>query len=376
VPRSDVNLKPAHRLGEPPPRRVAVLRALQLGDLLVAVPAFRALRAALPHAGIVLVGLPWAEAFVRRYAAYLDGFREFPGYPGLPERPPQLERLPAFLRAMQEERFDLVLQMHGSGQITNPLAVLLGGRRTAGFFVPGQYCPDPECFLPYPPLVPEVWRPLRLLDFLGVPPRGEHLEFPLWPEDAEELRALDGAGELRPGGYVCVHPGARAAERRWPPEWFAAVADALAGRGLRVVLTGSRDETELTRAVTAAMRANSLDLAGRTSLGAVAALLRGARLLVCNDTGVSHLAAALRVPSVVVLPQRSEPESWPPLDHVRHRVACGVTGVEPARVLAEAEDLLKYPVLSTQYSVLSTQYAVVSTQHQTEEELPCVPCAS
>jgi ADP-heptose:LPS heptosyltransferase len=396
VPRA-ANLNPGHRLGEPLPRRVAVLRALQLGDLLVAVPAFRALRSALPAAEIVLIGLPWAETFVRRYAPYLDGFHALPGYPGLPERLPQLDRLPAFLEEMRAERFDLVVQLHGSGTITNPLAVLLGGRRTAGFFVPGQFCPDPERFLPWPLLVPELWRPLRLLDFLGVPPRGEHLEFPLRLEDEKELRSLDEAGDLRPGGYACIHPGARAAERRWPPERFAAVADALAGRGLRVVLTGSRDETALTRAVADAMRAEALDLAGQTSLGAVAALLRGARLLVCNDTGVSHLAAALRVPSVVVLPRRSELESWPPLDHVRHRVVSGVVGVEPGAVLAEAEELLDYSVQYGQAvqealgspggatircpsgategfpdgpSVLST------TDSVPEESAPCVPCAS
>src|SRR5436190_14014243 len=99
------HLQACHRLGEPLPRRVLVLRALQLGDLLCAVPAFRALRAALPEAEIVLVGLPWARTFVERYRHYLDGFREFPGYPGLPERPPDLARFPAFLTAVQQERF-------------------------------------------------------------------------------------------------------------------------------------------------------------------------------------------------------------------------------------------------------------------------------
>jgi ADP-heptose:LPS heptosyltransferase len=373
VLQANASLKSGRPLGDAPPRRVAVVRALQLGDLLCAVPAFRALQAALPEAEIVLIGLPWAEAFVRRYADYLDGFREFPGWPGLPERPVRLDRLLAFLAAMQAERFDLAIQMHGSGGLTNPLTVLLGARRNAGFFVPGQFCPDPERFLPYPERVPEVWRHLRLLDFLGVPPRGEHLDFPLRPEDGAALRAIDGAGELRPGQYVCVHAGARAAERRWPPEQFAAVADALAGRGLGVVLTGSRDERPLTRAVAGAMRAGALDLAGRTDLGALAALLHGARLLVCNDTGVSHLAAALRVPSVVVFPHRSELEGWPPLDRQRHRVVCGVCGVAPGQVLAQAEDLLAH--LAGELARRGP-HGEQARRLNEEEISPCAPCAS
>ena len=329
----------SRRLGGPLPQRVAVLRALQLGDLLCAVPALRALRSALPEAEIVLIGLPWAKTFVERFDHYLDGFLEFPGYPGLPERPPQLGQVPAFFAAAQRARFDLALQMHGSGGITNPLTVLLGARCNAGFFVPGQYCPDERRFLPYPDHEHEVRRHLRLMEFLGVPLQGERMDFPLGEDDDLALRAIAGARDLPPGEYVCLHPGARDPSRRWPPQRFAVVADALAARGLRVVLTGSADEAKLTQAVAGVMANPALDLAGRTGLGALAALIAGARLLVCNDTGVSHLAAALRVPSVVIY-TASDPDRWAPLDCERHRPVRCAAGVTPAAVLARADDLL------------------------------------
>ncbi len=333
-------LQRTHGLGEPLPQRVAVLRALQLGDMLCAVPAFRALRAALPDAEIILVGLPWAAAFVERFSAYLDGLLEFPGYPGLPERTPQLDQVPTFLTAARQQRFDLAVQMHGNGTLTNPLTVLLGARHRAGFFVPGQFCPDPDRFLPYPDLEPEVRRCLRLVEFLGAPPQGDHLEFPLSDEDHEALHDIPEARHLQPGSYVCVHPGARAADRRWPPDRFAAVADNLAARGLPVVLTGAAEEAHLTAAVAHAMATPPLDLTGRTSLGALAALLQGARLAVCNDTGVSHVATAVGAPSVVIF-SASEMHRWAPPDRERHRAVSARAGATPADVLAQAEELLK-----------------------------------
>lgn len=300
-------------------RRIAVFRALQLGDLLCAVPALRALRQAAPQAEITLIGLPWAAGFVDRFSAHVDRHLGFPGYPGMPEiePDPDPQALPRFMAAAQGRQFDLALQLHGSGRLSNPLVLALGAARAAGFYAEGEPCPDPATFAPWSDTEHEVLRCLRLLRLLGVPACGEHLEFPLRDEDQAAL--AQAAPGLARGSYVCVHPGARLPTRRWPAIRFAQVADALAAQGWTVVLTGSPDERALARAVRGAMRATPLDLSGRTTLGSLAALLAGARLLVCNDTGVSHVAAALSTPSVVVC-CGADPGRWAPLDRVRHRV--------------------------------------------------------
>lgn len=322
------------------PERVAVLRAVGgLGDFLCVVPALRSLRAALPQATLTLIGLPAVKPLVQRFSHYIDELVEFPGFPGLPEQSSQLEEFPAFLEAMHQRQFDLAIQMHGSGIITNPLTMLLNASVTAGFYLPNQYCPDRQTFLPYQPEESEVRRYLRLLEFLGFPTRGEALEFTVQAEDWQALRQIPGVQSLFQRDFVCLHPGASLATKRWSVQQFAQVGDSLAGWGLPVVLTGNAAERELTQAVAIAMQAPSYNLAGCTSLPTLAALLLRSRLLVCNDTGVSHLAAALQVPSVVLF-SNSDPQRWAPLDRQRHRV------VETANstlvtVLTQASELLQ-----------------------------------
>ncbi len=355
------------------PRQVIIVRALPgLGDLLCIVPALRALRAALPEATIDLLGLPPALEFVHRFSIYVDHLIEFPGFPGIPERPPVVRHLPSFLADIHQKRYDLALQMHGNGMVSNLFTLLLGARYSAGFYLPSLYCPDPERFLPYPTDEPEVRRHLRLMSFLGVPLKGEDLEFPLSERDWESLSRIAAAQGIVPGEYVCVHPGASLSSRRWSPVNFAAVADTLAARGFQIVLTGVKAETETTRAVADEMTSLAVDLTGQTDIGSLALLYSRARLVICNDTGVSHLAAAVGTPSVVIFVV-SDPERWAPLDGRLHRVvgrlprqahsghcpdalnqrclseACMSLGAglgsqrelaTPARVLEEAESLL------------------------------------
>ena len=327
-------------------RHIAVFRALQVGDMLCAVPALRALRAAAPAADITLIGLPWAAEFAQRFRHYIDDFVAFPGAPGLPEQAASGDSLDAFNRDMKARRFDWALQLHGDGRVSNAIVRNFGAQRTAGFH-PVDAPVDDADFIPYPEGGPEIRRLLRLIEALGVPTRGDGLEFPITGPEWKELARLRIAYGLRPGEYVCVHPGARAATRRWPPERFAAVADMLAMRGLRVVLTGSADEQIIVQAVARAMHTGAINLSGQTPLGVLAALYAGARLLVCNDTGVSHLAAALCVPSVVVY-TGSSPARWAPLDSERHRAIAptidrpDIEGVTAEQVSAAALELIGY----------------------------------
>ena len=313
------------------PDRIVILRALHIGDLLCAVPAFRALRAALPDAHITLLGLPWARTFVERFGFYLDEFVQFPGYPGFPEQPDNVDRFTSFLAEVQSASFDLAIQMQGSGEISNSLTVLLGASSCAGYFLPGHYCPDGDLFLKYPTSEPEVWRHLRLMEFLGIPLQGDDLEFPFCDRDWKEFYQVVDEFNIR-RDYICVHPGARSADRRWPPERFARLADGLTRYGAQIILTGSEHEARLTGVIAGAMKCPAVDLAGKTSLGGLAALLSQARLLVSNDTGVSHIAAALKTPSVILF-SASNPDRWAPLDQDLHFTVRSAVKKTPDEVL-------------------------------------------
>jgi len=322
------------------PRSVAVFRALQLGDMLCAVPALRAFRRAWPDARITLIGLPWARDFARRFSNHVDDFLAFPGFPGMPEQEPNVRAWPDFLREAQSREFDLAIQLHGDGRHTNGLLRLLGARQDAGF-TPG---PTQGCFLSYPAEGHELQRLLKLAGFLGADATNEAMEFPLLPEDDAQWAGYPSIRALVPGRYLCVHAGARAANKRWPPAHFAAVADALAAdSGLPIVLTGSEQETALVREVAEAMRTPAIAAAAPVPVGGLAALIARSRLLVSNDTGASHLAAALRVPSVVIF-RATDVGRWAPLDQSRHRRVWDPEATRVNEVISEARSLLAaYP---------------------------------
>jgi ADP-heptose:LPS heptosyltransferase len=335
-------------------RRIAVLRANGLGDLVFALPALEALRHAYPAAEIVLLARKWHRDLLEGRPGPVDRVEALSAPPGEAAEDALVARL-------GDERLDLALQMHGGGRQSNPLVAQLGARVTAGFRSPDAAPLD--LWLPYVYLQPEVLRYLELAALVGAAPVGLAPRLAVVDEDRQEAEEV-----VRGGGrpLAVLHPGATDARRRWPAERFAAVARALAAEGVEVLVTGDERDREMAADVARAAGGAARDVSARLSLGGLAGLLAGARVMVANDSGPLHLAAAVGAPTVGLF--------WGPnlinstlVDRARHRPfavldptcpRCGadvsrsdcghrdtlVGSIRADEVVAAARDLLGLPV--------------------------------
>lgn len=300
-------------LQDPGVRRVVLVRLrVGLGDLLCSAPALRALRIFRPDLHVTVVTWPEMAAVVKRLGS-VDELLGFPGFPGIPERAPDLDGWPAFTAAATEKRFDLAVQCYGDNPAANVVAQRLDARRVGGFAPIGWDPPrgTEDLHLRYPTEEHEIRRHLLLMERLGVqlPADAERLTFSVTTAEETAHAQVLASLSLRPRSYAVLHPGASSASRRWPVESFADLTARLHADGLRVVMTGSRDERDLVAEVVRRSPVPVLDLGGRTDLGGLALLLRDSAVLVGNDTGTAHLAAAVGARSVTIF-QPGDPVRW------------------------------------------------------------------
>lgn len=318
-------------------KKIAVLRALKIGDMLVSVPFFRALRSTFPKAEISLVGMPWAKNFAKRFNRYIDSFITFPGYPLLPERDYNLSEVMHFLMYMQQQQFDLFIQLQGDGSVVNPLVELCGAKLTAGFYPSFTQRPHSPHFFLYPYQLPEIKKNLFLLEQIGVPTQGDYLEFPLTKAEEKQFQTNFQKWGIK-SNYALIHPGASVSERRWEIDKFIRAAKFLAGLNVPIVVTGSVAEKNLADLIT--QKVEAVNLAGQTDLAQLALLIKNSQLLIANDTSVSHLAAAFETPSVIISHlSPEETKRWRPLNHKLHRVVRAGTD-DVSQVLDEIKQLM------------------------------------
>jgi ADP-heptose:LPS heptosyltransferase len=277
--------------------KIAVFRALPLGDLLSAVPAFKALRNAFPDAEIALISKPSASVFVARFPQYINRFIEFPGYEVLKEPKTDAHTFLHFVQMMRHEKFDLILQMHNDGTGINEMILLFGAAQVAGFY-PKEHPENADFFIAYDESKTDTNRLLQLLSHLGIEANNNKLEFPLTEKDYKEFEHLLIPVYFRK--FICVHPAARGVWRQWPPRYFALIANYFVEQGYTLLITGSMEDQDINNEVIKYIRYPVIDLTGKTSLGVWGVLVKNALMVVSNCTAMAQMAIACETPSVVV----------------------------------------------------------------------------
>jgi len=338
------------------PRRILVRAPTWVGDAVMATPALRALRAGFPEAEISLEG----RGELRELFGGLPHADRFLVDPGRGAR-----ALAQRVAALRRERFELALLLPDSvraalaprlagipqriGYARDPLRRALLTREVETPRAGGRRLPRPTAA-----------RYRGLVRALGCPDRGLELELVVDPRGRERMRRrLAGLGVAADEDVLLVAPGAAfGPSKRWPPGHFAAACDLLARRrGLRPVLVPAPGEAGIARAVAERTREGAVALLDPPlGLGELVALVERAHLVLSNDTGPRHVAAALGVPAVVLVgptdPRHAETPGAAsrvlrrelpcspcqlrvcPIDH-----RC-MTGLAPALAVEAAEELL------------------------------------
>ncbi|HEV7951697.1 MAG TPA: glycosyltransferase family 9 protein [Glaciihabitans sp.] len=350
-------------------RSVLVVRLDNIGDVLIAGPAIRAI-ANSPDVERVSVLCSSAGAAAARLLPGVSRVYEWncpwitnPAPPVTPESISSLEQIindcrptdSVILTSYHQSPLPLalLLRLSGSSRITAASTDYAGSLLDVRLR-PGEDFDEDQ---------PEPIRALAIAGAAGfVSAAGDAAQLAVQLPDAD-LAAAE-AIESAEGPYIVVHPGASVPARTWPADRHAAVVDELERRGWRVLVTGGAAEMDLTRTV-AGQR--GLNMGGCTDLPRLAALISRARVLVTGNTGPAHLAAAVGTPVVslfspVVPAVRWAPYGVPTVLLGDQSAACRnsrarecpvpghpcLTGVTPTEVVDACLSLLETDVNQTQ----------------------------
>ncbi len=290
-----------------------------VGDVVMATPALRAVRRRFGDARITLL--------MRPYVADVLAGTAFGDENAFWFTPPQRHGLAAhigLIRQLRRQRFDLAILLTNSFR-SAAVVRLAGARRVAGYARDGRGWLLTDRL--YPPRAGGQFAPIPALDYynnlvrhVGCDAPGDKLELGTTPADEAAIDArLGGSDSRRP--LVVLNPGASYGSAKcWPAEHYAALSDMLVRRhGARVVASLGPKEREIADRLRAAAR-DPMEIFNDPplGLGPLKALVRRCDLLVTNDTGPRHFAAALDVPVVTVF--GSSDPAWTDTRFSRERI--------------------------------------------------------
>jgi heptosyltransferase-1 len=329
--------------------RILLIKLSSLGDVIHTLPTLEALRSLYPQGHITWL-VEEAHAPVLAGHPALDEVWPVPRIRlGTNKGMGDLQEVLQAVRCLRAEPFDLVIDLQGLLKSAVWVALArsarkLGYDRTREL----SYLALTERLAPFDPEAHAVWRYLNVARHLGAPagpPR-----FRLGLKMTGDLSHLISPEIERP--LVVMHPGARWPTKLWPATHWAHLAEWLAReKGFQVVITGSPGDRKSAQEIVDQTDLPLSNLAGRTSLSELAALLQKAHLAVTTDTGPMHLAAAIRTP-VATLFGPTAPWRTGPFGE-RHEVVRLVLDCSPCfrRQCPEPRCLMDLPVSAAQAAV-------------------------
>lgn len=285
--------------------RILLIKPSSLGDIVHALPVLRALRRSYTHAHIAwLVGESF-EALIRSHPD-LDETIPFARkrFGKLGRSSGATRDFLRFVRELRNRRFDLVIDLQGlfrSGFLARatgaPVRIGFADAREAAWLFYTHRLPKPTADMH------AVDRNLQALQLLGLDAGPITFDLAVTEQErAEAKRLLADSGVADGEPFVAILPGARWETKRWPAERFIEVTEHLASHSnARVVLLGGPDERELCERIASNCNPPPANLAGRTSMRQLIALIEQASVVLCHDSGPMHLAAALNRPMVSIL---------------------------------------------------------------------------
>jgi ADP-heptose:LPS heptosyltransferase len=218
------------------------------------------------------------------------------------------QAIAAIVEQLQAQNFDAAVIFTTFSQNPLPTALLcyqaqiprvLGYCRENPYALITHWLPDEEPFTEI--IEHEVLRQLRLVAAIGAMVDDDRLEVNVYPEDVATIRRrLQTIGVDMQRPWLVLHPGVSEARRQYPAEYFISAIRQLIGEGWQTVLTGTQPECSLAETICHAVGINCFSLASELTLSELIALIDSAPVLISNNTGPVHIAAACQTPLVVL----------------------------------------------------------------------------
>lgn len=303
-------------------RRVLVVRLRSIGDTVLATPSLYALRRFLPHARIDVLLEDWV-------APLLDGSQDVDRI--LTIRRESMRARLGVARELRASRYDVAFNLHG-GSTATLLTRASGATHRVGYRDYRYHFLHTDATLPAAalwqrPQTHSAEQQLALLGWTGVPVSDRPPARLVVIERAAQsiARRLEASRLDASQPFALIHPAAAFASKTWDVQRFARVVEYLREQGLASVAVAAPHETQVVRSLEREAQTRVVSLTD-LALPEVTALAARARLFVGNDSGIAHIAAATRTPSVVVFGSSNvahwRPWTDAPAEVVREEMPC------------------------------------------------------